>query len=58
MMPTGSPGQRRPPSRSVGSTCARCGRPFRSSRITARYCSPTCRVAAWREARKGSPDAA
>jgi hypothetical protein len=29
--------------------CARCGQPFTSRRSTARYCGPTCRVAAHRK---------
>jgi len=28
--------------------CAHCRRPFLPERTTARYCSPKCRVMAWR----------
>jgi len=34
--------------------CAQCQRPFTPQRSTARYCSPICRVRAWR-IRQGTP---
>jgi hypothetical protein len=31
----------------VERSCERCGRPFTARRKSARYCSPSCRTAAW-----------
>jgi hypothetical protein len=36
-------------------TCIRCGEPFTSSRLDARYCSGKCRQAHWRLSRSRAP---
>jgi hypothetical protein len=36
----------------TGRPCEFCGQPFDPARETARYCSTTCRAAAWRAAQE------
>ena len=51
-MPTGSPGKLRNSAayaRRALTPCERCGRLFPAARVSARYCSGRCRIAAWRE---------